>query len=98
MVAELNIIWIENARKAFQTVYGEEKGRAVCGAVIPGVMGDFRKMLEKAPAGAPVAEDYRTDDGKTDIHIEGRREADGLRITALSVGGSAVDLGGEVRI
>lgn len=98
MVAELNLIWIENARKAFQAVYGQEKGLAVCGAVIPGVMRDFRGMLEKSPAGALVTEDYRTDDGKTDIHIEGRREGDGLVITALSVGGSAVDLGGEVRI
>ena len=97
-MAELNLTWIENARRAFQEVYGDKKGLAVCAAVIPGVMGDFRRMLEKAPEGAALSEDYRTDDLKTDVHIEGRREGDGLVITALLVGGEAVDLGGELRI
>lgn len=94
----MNLTWIQNARTAFAAVYGEKKGLAVCNAVIPGIMGDFRKMLEKAEPGAAVAETYRLDDKKGDITIEGRRAADGFVLTALTVAGIPVDLGGEVRI
>lgn len=91
----MNTQWIDNARAAFQAVYGDKKGAKVCAAVIPGVMEDFRKMLTRAADGAPVAEDYRTDDLKTDIHIEGRRAGDKLYITRLTVGGAPVGLGAE---
>jgi len=95
----MNVKWIENARAAFVRVYGEKRGAAVCAAVIPGVMGDFRKMLLRAENGASVRELYRTDDLRTDIALEGRRDGDALYITRLTVGGEAIDLGGdELRI
>lgn len=90
----MDLTWIGNARKAFAAVYGEKRGAAVCNAVIPGVMGDFRKMLLRAGEGETVRETYRTDDRKTDVRLEGRREGDRLFLTGLSVGGRAVDLGG----
>lgn len=91
----MNTQWIDNARAAFSAVYGDKKGAKVCAAVIPGIMGDFRKMLTRAADGVPVAEDYRTDDLKADIHIEGRRTGDRLSITSLTVGGTPVELGAD---
>lgn len=89
----MNARWIESARRAFQAVYGEKKGAAVCAAVLPGVMGDFRKMLERAAPGELIRETYRTDDRRTDVRLEGRRDAAGLCVTRLEIGGAAVDLG-----
>ena len=94
----MNLIWIQNARRAFAALYGEEKGLAVCNAVIPGVMGDFRKVLQKAGEGVNACETYRLDDKKGDIRLEGRRAGDALFLTGLSVGGVPVDLGGEVQL
>ena len=98
MVAVVNLTWIQAARAAFAAVYGEKKGLAVCNAVIPGVMGDFRKMLERAAPGETVRETYRLDDKKGDIALTGRREEAGLLLTSLTVAGLPVDLQGGVRL
>ena len=91
--------WIGNVRAAFAAVYGEAKGRAVCDAVIPGVLGDFRGMLDRAEPGAVVRETYRLDDKRGDVCVEGRRTAEGRRLTKLAVAGVPVDLGADgVRI
>ena len=94
----MNLKWIQNARRAFINLYGEKKGEAVCGAVLPGVLGDFRKVLQSAPEGKTVSETYRLDDKRGDVVIEGRREGDALHLTALTVCGSSVALGGEVKL
>lgn len=90
--------WIRNAQTAFIALYGEKKGLSVCGAVIPGIMGDFRRMLTSAEEGRPVRETYRLDDGKGDIRLEGYRDASGCVITRLSVAGRDVDIGGKLII
>ena len=94
----MNLAWIGNARAAFRAMYGEKRGDAVCGAVIPGVMADFRKVLQAAPAGTTAAETYRLDDKRGDVILTGRRENGDLFLTALTVGGRSVDLGGEVKL
>ena len=95
----MNLAWIQNVRAAFAAVYGETKSRAVCDAVIPGVLGDFRGMLDRAEPGALVKETYRLDDKKGDICLEGCRTAEGRALTKLTVAGVPVDLGADgVRI
>ena len=95
----MNPAWIQKARAAFVALYGDKRGRAVCDAVIPGVLGDFRSMLDRAEPGAAVREDYRLDDRKGDICLEGRRTAEGRFLTKLAVAGIPVDLGADgVRI
>ena len=93
----MNTLWIENARRAFAAVYGEKKGSTVCDVVIPSVLRDFRSMLARAEPGVLVTEDYRTDDKRTEVHLEGRREPAGAQqapvVTRLTVGGGEVDLG-----
>ncbi len=88
-------LWIQSARTVFAALYGEKKGRAVCDAVIPGVLGDFRGMLDRAEPGAVVRETYRLDDKKGDILLEGCRTAEGRRLTRLDVAGRSVDLGAD---
>ncbi len=95
MVAVVNLTWIQAARAAFAAVYGEKKGLAVCNAVIPGVMGDFRKMLERAAPGETVRETYRLDDKKGDIALTGRREEAGLLLTSLTLQIPSIHLPGS---
>ena len=89
----VNPLWIRNVRAAFAAVYGETKGRTVCDAVIPGVLGDFRGMLDRAEPGETVRETYRLDDKKGEISLEGRRTEDGRHLAKLTVAGVPVDLG-----
>ena len=89
----MNLVWIENVRRAFGALYGEKRGPAVCGAVIPGIMADFRKELQNAPEGSPVTETYRLDDRRGDVIAAGYRRGAALYLTGLSVGGVPVDLG-----
>ena len=89
----MNTVWIGNAQAAFAALYGKTKAAAVCAAVVPGVMKDFRRMLEAAAEGGTVRETYRLDDGRGEVSLAGCRESDGLYLTALSVGGRSVDLG-----
>lgn len=91
----MDIRWIENTRAAFVRIYGEKRGAAVCNAVIPGVLGDFRKMLLKAADGETVTETYRIDDLRADVFLAGHRAGGALYLTRLVVGGESVDLGGE---
>ena len=95
----VNPALIQRARAAFAAVYGEKKGLAVCDAVIPGVLGDFRGMLDRAEPGEPVREEYRLDDKKGAVCLEGCRTAAGRFLTKLTVAGLPVDLGADgVRI
>ena len=41
--------------------------------LLPAIFGDFRLMLEAAAANEMIHEEYRTDDGKTVIHLYGKR-------------------------
>ena len=92
----MNTAWILHARRAFAELYGGDKGLAVCNAVIPGVMADFRRMLRAAPEGRTVSETYRLDDGRGALRIEGRREADACFVTGLSLAGRSIELNGDI--
>ncbi len=94
MVDAVNAAFIGNARAVFAALYGEKRGAAVCDAVIPGILRDFRRMLQAAAPGETVRETYRLDDRRGELRAEGRRDGDGLFLTALSLDGTAVDLGG----
>jgi len=99
---DMNTQWIGNVQARFKQVYGETRGAAVCGVVIPAVMGDFRKTVLKAAPGQTVTEQYRTDDRKTDVTVTGRRETrDGREVCVvekLAVGGVSIDLGAEALV
>ena len=95
----MNVQWIENVRGRFIGVYGEKRGAEVCNVVVPAVMGDFRRTVLAAEPGAPVTEQYRTDDRKTDVTVSGAHEVRGGRgvcvVRSVAVGGVPVPLGAE---
>ena len=86
----MDIGWIQSAQKAFARLYGEKKGPKVCAAVLPGVMGDFRRMLAEAAPDTPVRETYRLDDGSGELVLEGRGTPEGPVLTKLLIGGILV--------
>lgn len=91
----MNIQWIENARAAFVRIYGPKRGPAVCNAVMPGVMGDFRKTVLAAEERRAVREEYRVDDMRADVVMTGCRRAGACVVTRIEVCGEAIDLGAK---
>lgn len=93
----MNIAWIRNVQAEFIRLYGPRRGPKICGAVIPGVMADFRKVLAGAEPGVPIGETYRADDRRTVVRLEGRRlPGGGAELTRLTVNDIPVDLGGPL--
>ena len=65
---------------AFEKAYGPREGRRRYMAVMPGVMADFTACLSKAPGGT-LREEYRLDDGKGILILEGVKRSSGPEIT-----------------
>ena len=57
---------------AFASVYGSAEGNRVCMTVLPGVLKDFQHLLTAAAPGAPVREEYRLEDKRATLVLEGR--------------------------
>ena len=60
-----------------ESLYGQGKGFKVYTTIMPGILADFNKMLNAAPAGKEVTEEYHLEDGKGVIIMSGRRTSDG---------------------
>ncbi len=58
-------------------IYGADKGFRIYAVVMPGILKDFRRMLEAAAPGETVREEYRLEDGKAAIFLTGRRNTSG---------------------
>ncbi|MBQ6621446.1 MAG: hypothetical protein IJH75_01250 [Mogibacterium sp.] len=88
--------WIDNVRAAFVAEYGPQEGTRISRVVMPGILADFRKRLEKAFPGVTVEEDYHLEHTKTVVLLRGRKQTrDGrteLLVTELSVDGRPVEL------
>ncbi len=54
-------------------VYGEQKGFVVFQTVMPGILKDFSQMLEQSSGKETVIEEYRLEDQKGIIVLEGRK-------------------------
>lgn len=91
-------------RKKFELMiveaYGLPEGIRASQVLVPSILGDFRKMLEKAGPGVPVREEYKTEDGRTTIEIEGEMVRNGKKaepcVRGLRVGGREMTF--ELRI
>ncbi len=55
--------------------------------VIPSILMDFYKMLDKSAPGKPVSEEYHLDDGSLSLIIKGVKEAGVPQITAVEAVG-----------
>ena len=58
-------------------VYGLQEGIGTAEVVVPGILRDFRSMLERAGADETVEEAYRTEDRKAEIVLRGRKDKNG---------------------
>ena len=82
--------WLKALQDELCTVYGAQEGLRVSFTVVPGILADFRKMLEKAAEGEAVREEYRMEDGRMYLVLEGRAEKRGrarrLIVTGITAG------------
>ena len=69
--------------KELQKVYGQQEGSRVFRTVLPGILGDFLKMLAGVPTGTRVQEEYRLEDGKGVIVLTARRTGGSPEIEAV---------------
>lgn len=65
--------FLEECKKA----YGEAEGFRIYTTILPGILGDFRKMLTLAKLNTEVSEEYKIDDGKRSVKLTGKRLPDG---------------------
>ena len=82
--------WMAALNEELAKVYGEKEALRVSVTVLPGILGDFRRMLEASLPGTAVREEYRMEDGRITLYLEGRAEGAGkgkrLLITKVRTG------------
>lgn len=65
--------FLEECKKA----YGKTEGFRIYTTILPGILGDFKKMLRFAKLNTEVSEEYKIDDGKRSVKLTGKRLPDG---------------------
>lgn len=65
--------FLEECKKA----YGEAEGFRIYTTILPGILGDFKKMLRLAKLDTEVSEEYKIDDGTRSVKLTGKRRPDG---------------------
>lgn len=57
--------------------YGEAEGLRIFSTIMPGILGDFTKMLRQAGIDTDINEEYKIDDGIHIVKLSGKRHSDG---------------------
>ena len=57
--------------------YGSKEGMRIYLAIVPGILSDFKKMLNKAAPGEQVKETYRFEDENAGVEVTGSKNAAG---------------------
>ena len=68
---------IPQLKEAFNRIYGPDRGEKICYTVLPGVLSDFNRMLNKEKPGVMISEEYRLEDGKSLLILEGQKDVSG---------------------
>ena len=63
--------------KQLDQIYCPGRGFSVCNTIMPGILADYNRMLDHAPVGKEISEEYRLGDGKGAIHVKGIRQHNG---------------------
>ena len=89
-------MWIREAEKELNTVYGEVKAKQVTSVLIPAFIGDFKKMLSRSGYDTEVTEEYRTEDRLVDIILKGKKirikGSEKYVLTGVSVNGKSLPI------
>ena len=73
---------VAELERELKACYGEQEGHRVYQTIMPGILGDFLRMVMAARIGEVVREAYRLEDGKGAIRLSCRKTADPPQITA----------------
>lgn len=76
---------MDNLLDQLQDKFGATEGLRMFNKVMPGIMGDFTKMLKATGVDKVISEEYRLDDGSGVIIVKGCRHADGTIKTEATV-------------
>ena len=77
---------VDNLRQELITKYGFNDGTRMAMVVVPGVLKDFERKLEKSLVGAEVSEEYIFDDRDGGIRVYGcRMPGDMHKITRMEL-------------
>lgn len=68
------------------SIYGSGSGMKVYTTIMPGILGDFNRMLEGSQKGMTLKEEYRLEDGKAVLYVTGVRLANGQTDIDVKVG------------
>lgn len=66
----------DSIMNTLQEWYGPQRGMKVYLTVMPGIMADFNRMMDRRP-GETVCEEYKLEDGKGSIVLSGWKKQDG---------------------
>ena len=73
---------VAELERELKACYGEREGHRVYQTIMPGILGDFLRMVTASRTGSMVQEAYRLEDGKGEIRLSCRKTADPPQITA----------------
>lgn len=71
--------------RSFQSRYGEKEGLRIYMTVMPGILKDFNEMLKKSKEGENIREEYRIEDGKAAVILQGAKEKGKTKISSVKV-------------
>lgn len=57
--------------------YGAKEGMRIYLAIVPGILSDFKKMLNNANSGEQIKETYRFEDENAGVEVTGSKDAAG---------------------
>ena len=78
----MNIAGLEEELKK---CYGQEEGMRVYRTIIPGILGDFAKVIRQAPPGSIAREEYRLEDGRGIIYMTAKKDRANPEIEAAFI-------------
>ena len=67
------------------SIYGKGRGIDIYTNIAPGIISDFKRMLDKASFGQEVSEQYGTEDKRAMITVKGKRRENGQAEISMDV-------------
>ena len=87
--------WRSEFIKIISGIYGRRDAERTANTLIGGCFRDFVSMLEKALPGAIISEEYKTEDKKAIIRLEGCKNPSPT-LRKISINGREIDLGNGI--
>ena len=66
-----------NLKEELKKRYGAKDGMRIYLAIVPGILSDFKKMLNNANPGEQIKETYRFEDENAGVEVTGSKDTSG---------------------